>query len=63
MNTTATLSCHCAMDVIMAGDYGSAISHLRTALKNTTNPRAWSKIMLAIRELSRIAPESEGTAQ
>lgn len=58
MNTTATLSCHCAMDAIMAGNYGSAISHLRTALKYTTNRRAWSKLMLAIRELSRLEVQS-----
>jgi hypothetical protein len=47
-------------------DHPAAVRHLRRALQHAVGAkqgRAWSKIMLAIRELSRVAPEREGTAQ
>ena len=51
----ARVDCLAAMNQIQEGDYALAIVHLRHALRGTHNRRAWSKIMLAIRELSRIA--------
>lgn len=47
--------CTYAMVGIDNGNYAAAIEELRRALKVCPHPRAWSKIMLAIRELSRVA--------
>ena len=48
---------YCALAIadIRAGNHEEAIDWLRYALRQCSNPRAWSKLMLAIRELSRIA--------
>jgi Tfp pilus assembly protein PilF len=51
-------SCQLAMELICAGDYAAAQHECRQALRFTRNPRAWSKLMLAIRELSRIEVQS-----
>jgi len=48
-------SCLLAMELINAGDYAAAQHECRQALKYCADRRAWSKLMLAIRELSRIA--------
>jgi Tfp pilus assembly protein PilF len=63
MSIAFTRSCQLAMELIRAGDYAAARYECHRALHFVPNRRAWSKIMLAIRELSRIAPEREGTAQ
>lgn len=63
MSPSARQACDQAVANIHAGNFEMAIACLRDALRGTCNRRAWSKIMLAIRELSRIAPESEDTAQ
>lgn len=55
MSPSARNQCEFAVQEIHAGNYEAAILFLRTALKNTPNRRAWSKLMLAIRELSRVA--------
>ncbi len=55
MSPAARLACSDAMEDIERGDYRSAINELRSALRGTSNRKAWSKLMLAIRELSRIA--------
>lgn len=54
MTQAARIRCQDAMDDIQRGDYCSAISELRYVLKyGCCNPRAWSKLMLAIRECNR----------
>lgn len=63
MTPVARIHAESAIVAIHMGCPIAAISHLRSALRGCSNLRAWSKIMLAIRELSRIAPESEDTAQ
>lgn len=43
-------------------DPSAAVQHLRRALQHARGAkqvRAWSKIMLAIRELSRVVPQEE----
>ena len=47
--------CRAAQIQIRNGDYALAIGNLRSALRRTTDRRAWSKLMLAIRELSKLA--------
>ena len=54
MSPRARTHAHLASMYVLIGDYPSAISCLRIAIKGTTNRRAWSKLMLALRELSRI---------
>ena len=56
MTSTGRGHCQIAMQHIERGQYQWAIDHCRLALRQTHNRRAWSKLMLAIRELSRIAP-------
>ena len=58
MNSQGRNHCDTAMRLIRANEYGAAILHLRCALRQTGDRKAWSKIMLAIRELSRIAPQA-----
>ena len=58
MTEFAKLHCVAAQALITNGHYADAIANLRAALKGTSNRKAWSKIMLAIRELSRIAPQA-----
>lgn len=41
--------CNAAMHMIRAGMYQDAVTALRVALQQTTHPRAFSKIMFAIR--------------
>ena len=55
MTEFAKLHCVAAQALIANGHYAHAIDNLRHALRGTTNRKAWSKLMLAIRELSRIA--------
>lgn len=45
--------CNFAMHAIRAGMYRDAITALRVALQETTQPRAHSKLMLAIRMCNR----------
>ncbi len=47
--------CEFAMHNIREGQIAPAIRCLRFALRETTDRKAWSKLMLAIRELSRVA--------
>ena len=54
MNATARTDCANAQRNIIAGNYSAAILDLRLALQNTTNRCAWSKLMLAIRELNKV---------
>lgn len=56
MSDHAKTFCRDAQRLIVAGQYADAIAYLRLALRQTTNRRAWSKLMLAIRELSCIVP-------
>jgi hypothetical protein len=58
MTPMARAYCHDAMRNILEGDYDQAKLALRIALRETRNPRAWSKLMLAIRELSRVTPSA-----
>lgn len=58
MSPSARTACSQAIDNINAGQFDMAIACLRDALRGTHNRRAWSKIMLAIRELSRVVPAS-----
>ena len=55
MTPSAKGQCKCAMVNIEVGDYLAAIDNLRRALKGTSDRRVWSKLMLAIRELSKIS--------
>lgn len=55
MSPYARLHCTAAMELIKHGHYGHAIDNLRLAIKGTSDRRAWSKLMLAIRELQRVA--------
>lgn len=50
--------CESAMTYIRCGDYETAIILLRSVLRTLRPGRAWSKLMLAIRELQRIVPAS-----
>ena len=52
--------CNDARKLIVAGRYQDAIAYLRLALPQVHNRRAWSKLMLAIRELSKIVPAVGG---
>lgn len=54
MNPTGTALAKLAILRIEWKDYSGAVRALRAALKQTTNRRAWSKLMLAIRELNRV---------
>ncbi len=56
MTDHAIHCCKLAQLSIRQGFYQDGINYLRAALKQTSDRRAWSKIMLAIRELSRILP-------
>lgn len=56
MSPAARLNLKLAAFRIGVANYDGAIRCLRLALKETQDRRAWSKIMLAIRELHRIAP-------
>lgn len=58
MTPTAQTHCRIAMSDIRNGFYPSALLQLRAALAGTSNRRAWSKLMLAIRELSRLEVQS-----
>lgn len=51
--------CRAAMWNVREGQYTRAIILLRAALQQTTDRRAWSKLMLAIRELGRVAPNGQ----
>lgn len=55
MTTTGRDHCSSAMQHITRGQYAWAIQHLRLALQQTHDRRVWSKLMLAIRELNRVA--------
>ncbi len=55
MSPIARVHCSTAQGLILSGHYDLAIVQLRSAIKGTSNRKAWSKLMLAIRELSRIA--------
>lgn len=46
--------CNQAVALIREGQYRAAQTNLRLALQCTHNQRAWSKLMLAIRELNRV---------
>lgn len=59
MNETCKQNCLDAMDYIRCGDYIQARLCLKAAAPRIVNPRAWSKIMLAIRELSRLSPSGQ----
>lgn len=56
MSLAFSRSCHLAMELIRAGDYAAAQHECRQALKFTRDRRAWSRLMLAIRELNRLLP-------
>jgi hypothetical protein len=60
MNPKGRAACQIAVKAITMGQYAVAQEYLRLALKYTTDRRAWSKIMLAIRELSRVLPTDCG---
>lgn len=53
MTTIAHQQCEIAMIFIRSGKLDLAIANLRLALRGTSNPRAFSKLMLAIRECKR----------
>lgn len=55
MSPHAQVCCNLATTAIHVGNYHVAIKCLREALAGTSNRRAWSKLMLAIRELQRVA--------
>lgn len=55
MGPYARKACQQATWNIHQGDYTMAIACLKDALHGTHNRKAWSKLMLAIRELVRIA--------
>ena len=63
MEPFAKRLCHAAALQIRAGQYKLAIGNLRAALRRTSNKQAWSKIMLAIRELSKLVPPSAATSR
>lgn len=54
MTQFARTLCRAAQVQIANGDYVLAIANLRAALRRTDNRQAWSKLMLAIRELSKL---------
>lgn len=56
MSPNARNHCTAAMNLICANEYGAAILNLRSALRECHNRRAWSRLMLAIRELSKVTP-------
>lgn len=56
MSEHAKTFCRDAQRLIVAARYEDAIAYLRRALQQTHNRRAWSKLMLAIRELNRLLP-------
>lgn len=56
MSPYARAQCETAQGLILSGEYAHAIVALRCALKQTSDRRAWSKLMLALRALSKIAP-------
>ena len=58
MEPFAKRLCHAAALQVRARQYELAIGNLRAALRRTSNKQAWSKIMLAIRELSKLVPPS-----
>lgn len=62
MNPIVRTSLEAAAWNIHAGWYDLAITELRYALKYCSDRRAWSKIMLALRALSRIAPTVDRTS-
>lgn len=55
VRANARADCESAMTFIKCGDYATAIILLRAAHRTLAPGKAWSKLMLAIRELSRIA--------
>jgi hypothetical protein len=59
MNTFAKLHCSAAIALIEHGHYPEAIDNLRAALRLTHDRRVWSKLMLAIRELGKLARPAE----
>lgn len=62
MNQSAQSACRDAIDCIHAGSYDFALANCKFALQQKPmHSRAWSKLMLAIRELNRLLPaESAG---
>ena len=54
MSPAAILDARLAARAIRLGEFLAARQFLRSALRGTTDRRAWSKLMLAIRELSRV---------
>lgn len=60
MTQFGKLHCFAAQALIANGHYQEAIDNLRAALRQTSDRRAWSKLMLAIRELSKIVPAVGG---
>lgn len=50
--------CRLAMELIHRNEYEAAIVMCRQALTHSPPRRAWSKLMLAIRELSRVEVQS-----
>lgn len=56
MSPHARHCCELATGAIHEGRYRDATNYLRAAIAGTSNRRAWSKLMLAIRELGRIVP-------
>jgi Flp pilus assembly protein TadD len=56
MTPYARIACDQAIFNINLGQFEMAIACLRDALRGTHDRKAWSKLMLAIRELNRIAP-------
>lgn len=56
MTEHARQFCCDAQRLIVAARYADAIAYLRLALRQTSDRRAWSKLMLAIREINRLIP-------
>jgi hypothetical protein len=57
MNATAITYAHAAACAIEQGAYQEAREFLRVALRYTSDRRAWSKLMLAAREVGRIVAQ------
>lgn len=66
MNPIVRVALIDARNLLMAGHVQPALDALQYARRNLTpgigQGRAWSKIMLAIRHLSRIAPTADRTS-
>lgn len=54
MNLTGRRHLEQAALAIRNGHAHLAVADLQLALRNCSNPRAWSKVMLALRETKRI---------